>query len=118
MYRVEVPSLPPSLNKFYAGMHYRKRKEYADEWHGLFLGAFREAGIPRPLPYPITLDVTQFSCPERDCDNSVISAKFALDALVGGGWLPDDSPEYVRCVVLHSARCDTKRKNKTVILIL
>lgn len=114
MYRVEVAGLPPSLNAFYAGMHFRKRKALADEWHAAFHWAFVAAKLPRPLRWPVTLDVTQFSKRIRDCDNAVISAKFAGDALVAGGFLPDDTPEYIACVVLRSAK---GKENRTVMLI-
>ena len=34
-----------SLNAFYAGMHYRKRKQIADYWHALTRQALRDAGL-------------------------------------------------------------------------
>lgn len=114
MYRVEVPGLPPSLNKWLSGTHWRTKAREKIEWEGAFLWALREARIPKPLKWPVTLDVTQFSTRIRDCDNAVISAKFAGDALVAGGWLPNDTPEYIACVVLRSAK---GKENKTVMVI-
>lgn len=115
MWRVEVGALPPSLNALYAGMHWAKRNALANEWHGTFLGAFMDARLPKPLPWPVSMSVTQFFKGQvRDCDNAVVAAKLCGDALVAHGYLPDDSPEYVAHVTL---RCSKGKENKTVVVI-
>ncbi len=114
MLRVEIGGLPPSLNQWLSGTHWRTKAREKKEWEATFHWAFVAAKLPKPLKWPVTLDVTQFSKRIRDCDNAVISAKFAGDALVAGGWLPNDTPEYIACVILRSAK---GKENKSVILI-
>lgn len=116
MYTLEIPHLPPSLNDFYSGMHYRKRVEIVEEWHGLFWAALADARVPKPLKFPITIHVTQF-CKgvPRDADNCVIAAKFLADTLVERHYLPDDGPNYVSTVILTSKQGN---ENKCVIQIL
>lgn len=116
MWRIDIGELPPSLNKFYAGMHWSKRKAIVDEWHIRLLEAFRRADLPQHLPTPIMLSVTQF-CKGivRDSDNGVVSAKLCGDALKEYGYIIDDNPTYIRSVELQ---CVKGKSNKTVILIL
>lgn len=115
MTRIEVGEIPPSLNKYYSGLHWTKRKAITDEWHLLFLAAFRKAKLPKPLAYPITLHVVEFCKRLRDSDAAVMASKFCGDALVKYGYLPDDNPNYIRSVILQSRK---GKEDKTVILIL
>jgi Holliday junction resolvase RusA-like endonuclease len=114
MYRLEVEGIPPSLNKFYSGMHWRVMQRHRDEWHTLFWISFKKAKLPKPLTTPITVSVTQYCKRLRDVDNAVISAKFCLDTLREHGYIPDDTPEYVNKVILE---CQKAKVDKTVILI-
>lgn len=116
MWRVEVEGLPPSLNAFYSGLHWAKRKALADEWHLRFLAAFREARF-EPFKRPVLINCTLYSKRQpRDADNAVIAVKFAQDALHLGGYIPDDSPEYVHTVILSSKKAGDG-KDKIVLLI-
>jgi len=118
MYTVTVPALPPSLNAYYAGAHWSKRKRDADEWHLAFGMAYKAAKLPTMLQYPITLSCTLFCKGNvRDADNSVIGAKFAGDALVEYGYLPNDTPQYIPTVILSSKKSEDGQ-DKTVIQIL
>jgi len=114
MYRLEADGLAPSLNAFYAGMHWSKRKRIVDEWHTIFWASMVESKLPKPLKTPITVSVTQFCKRLRDVDNAVISAKFCLDTLKEHGYIPDDSPQYVERVILE---CKKGKENKTIIVI-
>jgi Holliday junction resolvase RusA-like endonuclease len=116
MWRVEINDIPPSLNAFYSGMHWTKRKLIMDKWHLLFLAAFRRT-LPDAIKCPVTLSATIYAVRQpRDCDNAVIAIKAAGDALKIGGYIPDDSPEYVTTVILSSKK-STDKKNKTVLII-
>ena len=116
MWRIEIDDIPPSLNAFYSGMHWAKRKQIMDVWHTLFLAEFRKT-IPERIKTPVTLSATIYAARQpRDCDNAVIAIKAAGDALKIGGYIPDDSPEYVSTVILSSKKSDNK-KNKTVLII-
>lgn len=118
MYTITIPALPPSLNAYYAGVHWSKRKKDADQWHMAFGMAYKAAQLPTLLQYPITLSCTLFSKGNaRDADNCVIGSKFAGDALVKYGYLPDDSPKYISTVILNSKKSEDG-EDKTVIQIL
>lgn len=116
MYRFEIDAIPPSLNAFYSGMHWTKRKAIMDEWHMRFLAEFRKT-LPERIKTPVTLSATLYSKRQpRDADNAVIAIKAAGDALQMGGYIPDDSPEYITSVILSSKKSETKQ-DKTVLLI-
>lgn len=114
MLKIQVQGIPPSLNKYYSGMHWTKRKSITDEWHLRFLAAFRKAKMPKPLKHPITLCVIEFCKRIRDSDGTVMASKFAGDALVKYGYLPDDNPSYIPTVVLQSRK---GTEEKTLLLI-
>lgn len=115
MYRIEIDELPPTLNKFYSSPKWYYRHKQAEYWHERFHWAFKEVKLQKPLNWPITLSITQYAKRvPKDVDNTIMGAKFASDALVKGGWLPDDSPKYINKIILGSEKA---KKDKIVILI-
>lgn len=114
MHRIEVLGKPPSLNKFYSGVHWSVRKAIVDEWHTLFLMALRASGCPRIVATPINVSVTLF-CKGRllDADNVVVSAKLFCDSLVLGSYIPGDSPKYISSVTLA---CRKGKEDKVVVM--
>lgn len=104
-YKVTVDALPPSLNAFYSGMHWAKRKAIVDQWHWLFRAAFLHAKLPKKLETPLTIHVVQY-CKGvvRDNDNAVVIAKLAQDSLKLFGYIPDDNPKYINKVILESVK--------------
>lgn len=115
MYRLEIEGKPPSSNKYYAGVHYRIRKDDADLWHTLFLNALKgHKTLPKPLKTPITINTTLFSKRPYDSDNVSLTNKFFQDSLVSGGWIKDDDYKTIPTVILNSRKGD---KDKIVILI-
>jgi len=79
--------------------------------------AFKEAKLPERLKWPITVNCTLYAKRQpRDADGAVMAVKFAQDALVEYGYLPNDSPEYISTVILSSKKAEDK-KEKTVLLI-
>lgn len=118
MYTIEVPGLPPTLNAFYSGKHWSYRKREADQWHLFFSIAFKQAGLPKPLQWPLTVSVTLYSKRQpRDSDGAVMAAKFAQDALVNEGYLPNDTPQYIPTVILNSKKSENG-EDKTVVQLL
>ena len=115
MYRIEIDSLPPSLNAWYAGTHWSKRMKTKEEWGWKFLAAAKESKLPDKLGVINTLEVTQF-CKGvvRDADNAVVAAKLFGDFLKAQGIIKDDGPEFIKTVILRTAK---GKENKTVILI-
>lgn len=115
MYRIEIAGIPPTLNTWLSGTHWRTKAAQKVEWEELFAWAFVQAKLPKKLQTPITLNVTQFCKGKvRDVDNTVLAAKFCADALKSSGRIPDDSPEYVKTLILTSEK---GKENKTVVII-
>lgn len=118
MYRLEVDELPPSLNKFHAGMHWTERKRLVDEWHYRFLKAFEDIDLPKPLPkkaIPYQIQCTQFCrAAVRDDDNAIIGIKLCKDSLKYWGYVKDDDYQ-----TFNDGMTSTRkgRVNKMVILI-
>ena len=82
----------PSLNSFYAGSHWTKRKKAKDaaletikEQLGYYTGAAYNS-----------FRVSAYVRYRYDLDNSIIAIKFTSDALKTLGWIKDDSPKYFR----------------------
>jgi len=119
MYRIEVNALPPTLNAFWSGMHHRKRMAIKEEWSGLFLRAFQEAKLPKPLPKldrPYQIHCTQFCKGNvRDSDNGIVGIKLVKDTLKRLGYIKDDDWETFNDGITSTRKGKT---NKIVIHIL
>lgn len=88
----------------------------ADKWHLLFLSAFRETKLPKPLPTPLLLHATQFCKGKiRDVDNGITIVKFGGDALKKYGYILDDGPKYIKTIILDSKKGN---QNKTILTII
>lgn len=108
MYRIEVEGRVPTLNQ-YRNFHYYKNNNLKQEWTERLLR--RMTSLPH-FDKPITLHVTQFTKRMRDCDNTVIAAKYMQDALVKGGYIQDDNPDYIKALVL---RWDKATKEEKIV---
>jgi len=115
MYRLEVPGRMPTLNNIYSSPHWTKRKKMADEWHETIGWCLKSSNLPDEITDPFWLNATVFTKKMRDHDNCVIAAKFFLDALVKCGYVPDDSPKYVKGIVLQWQKAEGEEK--TVYLL-
>jgi hypothetical protein len=81
----------------------RERKNDRERWQALLLSAKSRsevAGWIRPAPAQIRIAVWGPSLP--DSPNVAWHAKYAVDALVSLGFLPDDSPKYVPRTIADS----------------
>jgi len=86
----------PSLNSFYAGSHWTKRKKAKDA----ALETIKEQlGANKGAPYN-SFRVRANVRYRYDLDNSIIAIKFTSDALKTLGWIKDDSPKYFRHLLL------------------
>ena len=61
----------------------------------------------RPLPTPVTVTVEHHTRTRRTTDTANIApaVKAIIDAVVAGGWLPDDTPEYVTAIMFLPCVC-------------
>ena len=82
----------PSLNSFYAGSHWTKRKKAKD---AALKEVKEQLGFNQDAPYN-SFRVTANVRYRYDLDNSIIAVKFTSDALKTLGWIKDDSPKYFR----------------------
>lgn len=86
----------PSLNSFYAGSHWTKRKKAKD---AALKEVKEQLGFnqgPAYNSFRVTANVRY----RYDLDNSIIAVKFTSDALKALGWIKDDSPKYFRYLLL------------------
>jgi hypothetical protein len=86
----------PSLNSFYAGSHWTKRKKAKD---AALEKIKQQLGFNKGAAYN-SFRVTAYVRYRYDLDNSIIAIKFTSDALKTLGWIKDDSPKYFRHLVL------------------
>ena len=97
MIKFSVPIVAPTLNKWYAGNHWAKRKKVADEWHHTVRVICLAEKIKAITNYPVCVTTkTYFKTKrKRDTSNCFPANKLAEDALVKAGILKDDTPQYV-----------------------
>ena len=88
---------PQSLNNWYSGQHWTKRKREASRVHSLVRA---QLGGCKTFTTPVCITVTAYF-KSRPQDASNIVAKLYEDALIGYV-LIDDSPQYVRSMTTES----------------
>ena len=86
----------PSLNSFYSGSHWTKRKRAKDA----ALQEIKEQLGFNTAPAYRSFSISAYVRYRYDLDNSIIAVKFTSDALKTLGWIKDDSPKYFRHLVL------------------
>lgn len=96
LWRIEIPNCPPSLNQVGGRSHWTSWSKAKKSW---------QAEVTRQLEYiELPKGQTQLTAGarlrfpkvrRRDSDNhTALLAKATGDALVKGGWLPDDEPQF------------------------
>jgi len=88
-----------SMNK-YRNSHYHTLNRLKQEFNWLFLEALQNSGYKKePIDTPIKItfifNYKNKRC-LRDIDGNYPSCKFAIDAMVDLGLIPDDNPDYVK----------------------
>jgi hypothetical protein len=86
----------PSLNSFYAGSHWTKRKKAKD---AALEEIKSQLGFNENASYH-SFRITAYVRYRYDLDNSIIAVKFCSDALKALGWIKDDSPKHFRYLLL------------------
>ena len=95
---IQVNELGPTLNAFYAGMHYSKRSKIKNDWVTMVAGACNAQKIKPVEEYPVVVACRLIFGPKGkryDWDNAAATAKVFQDALVKKGILAGDSPKYI-----------------------
>jgi len=104
--RIEVEAEVPSLNDYYAGEHWSKRKQTRDQWHLLVKSKAPNVHVE---DYPVSVECeVRFGDGRKQLDsvNTAAVCKVITDGLQECGVLDGDSPEYVREVTLRSVMHD------------
>lgn len=102
-----------SLNKIYAGVHFRERASHKDDWYYSVLEAKPKkytGKFPVEMHYHFKICGTQL-----DISNHGYMVKMCEDALVACGVLPDDNPKYVRSITI-TAQPNKKGEDDVVII--
>lgn len=94
---VEHGDIPPSANDSLYRTHHHKAQRIKKQWQGTFGFLVMSAGLPRGLTKVTATAELKFRDPRRrrDADNYYLPISKPLgDALVAGGWIPDDTPQH------------------------
>ena len=103
----------PSLNSFYAGSHWTKRKKAKDA----ALQEIKEQLGYNTLPPYRSFRIVAYVRYRYDLDNSIIAIKFTSDALKTLGWVIDDSPKYFRrCLLVWKEQIPTNQAKIVITL--
>lgn len=103
----------PSLNSFYAGSHWTKRKKAKDA----ALQEIKEQLGSNTLPPYRSFRIVAYVRYRYDLDNSIIAIKFTSDALKTLGWVIDDSPKYFRrCLLVWKEQIPTNQAKIIITL--
>ena len=103
----------PSLNSFYAGSHWTKRKKAKDA----ALQEIKEQLGYSTLPPYRSFRIVAYVRYRYDLDNSIIAIKFTSDALKTLGWVIDDSPKYFRrCLLVWKEQIPTNQAKIIITL--
>lgn len=85
-----------SLNAYYAGKHWSKRKQDADYWHLLTISAMNKQEIRRrPFDKPVEISILWND--SLDIDNHAVMGKMIVDALKGR-LINDDNRRWLKGV--------------------
>lgn len=91
-----------SLNKIYAGVHFRTRSEHKRQYHFAVL-----AGKPKPYTgtFPVHMSYHfRLHGTRLDTSNHAYMQKMVEDGLVAAGILPGDEPKYVGAITITGSK--------------
>ncbi len=117
MIRFEVKTKHPSLNEWLSGTHWRKKAADKIRFEEEILWELKAQSFPR-LRKCVQINVTAFRSRTLDVDNVALSAKFFADALRMGGYIKNDTPEFIKSVTLQSQKINTKIHEEKVVYLI
>ncbi len=101
---IEIPK-KISTNSIYAGIHYSMRKKHKDYFGWLVRKALNKAKIKKIENFPVSLIFDfHFKARPLDASNTSYMAKLIEDWLVRLNCRPNDSPKYVKSILLESSK--------------
>jgi hypothetical protein len=101
-----------SLNKIYAGVHFRTRSRHKEVYHFAVLAR-------KPKPYTGTFPVHmhyhfRLHGTPLDISNHAYMLKLVEDGLVAAGILPGDEPKYVSCITITAEKDQADEVDVTI----
>lgn len=102
-----------SLNKIYAGIHFRERMRHKDEYQIAVLAskiARYEGSYPIHIKYHFKLTGSRL-----DIDNHVYMGKMVADALVACGVIPGDEQEYIGAMTITAEKLPKGESNQVEV---
>lgn len=112
-YKIPLRGIKFSTNKFYAGMHWTKRKEIKDSILSITRGFCRP--IKKVESYPIQISYRfVFTSRALDTLNTAVMAKMFEDSLCALGVIEGDSPKYVKSSFLEIIDQGEENKKKGI----
>lgn len=94
-----------STNEIYAGKHWTHRNKIKNFYRLICKQAIRSQGIKPMTSFPVRVSFSfVFKSRLFDCSNCSFLAKVIEDSIVKEGLLPDDSPKYIRPMILDSEK--------------
>ena len=96
--------------------HWSKRAKDATNWREAFYWLGKQQRV-KFGSVNIVAEIIQKK-PLADCGNGLPSIKAAIDGLIDAGVLPDDSPEFVRSILLLAPRVPQPGEVQCLILTL
>lgn len=112
--RLDIPDVPPSLNKV-LNMHWRTKRKLQRDWAWLALAATNKQQRLelkydlRPKQATVTLHHSRF----YDRDNAFGACKVLFDALKRNGFIVDDAPEWLKQEVFQQ-KCPHKKRHTVI----
>ena len=111
--KIKIPE-KVSLNKIYAGIHFKERQRHKDA----YFYVVKEA---KPLPYDGALPVRahyhfKTKGSKLDISNHAYMLKMTEDALVAAGVIPGDDPKFVGKITITGEQIKTGWDEVTVTL--
>jgi len=91
---IDLPLLPPSLNK-YSRMHWKKQRNEKKVWNDYLFIAWLKLKRPVYQQIIITLIFTFPDRKQRDLDNYLATGSKLIGDAVKGLFIPDDIPKYL-----------------------
>lgn len=112
----EITDIGPSLNSWYAGCHWTKRKKLADFWHSKI--ALLSSQL-RPVKSPVELSMDFWFGKSRlpyDASNCAAAFKLIEDGLVKAGILPSDDHKTIKSISI-SVKKTKEPVSRTIVQI-
>ncbi len=104
-----------SLNKIYAGIHFRQRSQHKDDYHFAVMSASPKpytGDFPVHVHYHFKLHGNQL-----DISNHAYMQKMVEDGLVACGVIPDDNQKYVASFTPTSEKIPDEQDQEVILNI-